>query len=394
MRMTISYISELLTKDEFLRKVYEKSQSHDSVLAAKSALSNLNYYSKDRYDKQTDEILKDLKAEIGKTQNPVKALRYLNDFALWLSEDHPNILWKTHPNHKGTPLKKKSKSSITSYLSFARRWMKLGGGIKFDDDDFRDYVTIPGVEYDEEAEPLTQKELRIIVDNTPNPTRKTLYMVKKDTGGRILEMVRLKKENFDMTKDPPTVTFPKHIVKGKTSRRVQYLTRETAPRVGILLKNKQPGDLVFSTNPKNDRLARLNEVRAWNNLVQSLGFTAKYQNNRLKKNIHSVRAFCITQCKEATKDADYAHAYGGHKRYLQQYIRLAEERKIQLFRECEPKLSIYETSIVVDSSERMKNLEDKLERFEMLDKILQSVKQPELEKLIESIKEQPNRQFA
>jgi len=248
--MTISYISELLTRDEFFRKVYEKSQSHDSVLAAKSALSNLDYYSKDRYDKQTDEILKDLKAEIGKTQNPVKALRYLNDFALWLSEDHPNILWKTHPNHKGTPLKKKSKSSITSYLSFARRWMKLGGGIKFDDDDFRDYVTIPGEEYDEEAEPLTQQELRTIVDNTPNPTRKTLYMVKKDTGGRIIEMVRLKKENFDMTKDPPTVTFPKHIVKGKTSRRVQYLTRETTSRVAILLKNKQPGDLAFSTNPK------------------------------------------------------------------------------------------------------------------------------------------------
>jgi len=141
--------------------------------------------------------------------------------------------------------------------------------------------------------------------------------------------------------------------------------------------------LPFLQIQKNDRLARLNEVRAWNNLVQSLGFTAKYQNGRLKKNIHSVRAFCITQCKEATKDADYAHAYGGHKRYLQQYIRLAEERKIQLFRECESKLSIYETSIVVDSSERMKNLEDKLERFEMLDKVLQSVKQPELEKLIE-----------
>ena len=91
----------------------------------------------------------------------------------------------------------------------------------------------------------------------------------------------------------------------------------------------------------------------------------------------------MTALKEATKDPDYAHGYGGHKKYLEQYIRLPLERQIQLFRQSEPYLSIFEDRIVVEDNERMKAIEEKLEKYEMLDKLIENIEQPKLEQLIE-----------
>ena len=105
--------------------------------------------------------------------------------------------------------------------------------------------------------------------------------------------------------------------------------------------------------------------------------------------MHSIKSFCETQIKEATKDKDYADAYGDHARYLPQYIRLPEERKIQLFRQAEPYLSIFEKPPeVTDQSEEIRELRERLDKYSMLDKVLESIEQPELEKLIKSLKSQ------
>jgi len=85
-------------------------------------------------------------------------------------------------------------------------------------------------------------------------------------------------------------------------------------------------DLVF-TNNTNSFSARDNEESVWRILVRKLGFTETKTRGHLKKNIHSIGAFCITAIKEATKDPDYAHGYGGHTRYLQQYIRFMIKEK-------------------------------------------------------------------
>jgi len=106
----------------------------------------------------------------------------------------------------------------------------------------------------------------------------------------------------------------------------------------------------------------------------------------LKKNIHSIGSFTITALKEATKDPDFAHGYTGHTRYLQQYIRLSKERQIELFRQAEPYLSLYESPLeVTDQSERMKEIEEKLEKYQMLDKLIANVEQPKLEELLRGL---------
>jgi len=150
------------------------------------------------------------------------------------------------------------------------------------------------------------------------------------------------------------------------------------------LKNKDDEDFVF-TNSKNEETAKSNEERAWNRLMKKLGYAERKTNGHLKKSIHSIRSFNMTALKEATKDPDYAHGYGGHKKYLEQYIRLPLERQIQLFRQAEPYLSIFEDRIVVEDNERMKAIEEKLEKYEMLDKLIANIKQPKLEQLVKTL---------
>ncbi len=388
----MSYIKETQTRDEFLQRA--KDRSRDSFSVRNGMLVNFDRFALDKYGKKTiDEILHDLKKEYDKNRNVTKALKVLQEYVDFLNKDHPNI--KVDVNGKGKtfkPLMKKSVGTITQYRSMARLYIRFVGGIKIDNDDVSQFVVLPIDESDEEAEPLTKEEFRLILDHAATPKRKTMYMVKKDTGQRIGAMVRLRKKHFDMTKDPPVVTFPKSITKRtrgimpKTAKR--FLSKETMPGVNALLKNLNDDDLVFGTS-ENWYNARQNEIISWNSRIKKLGLDEKYQSNgRLKKNIHSIKAFCTTQCKEATKDIDYANAYTDHKGYLPQYIRLTDKEKIQKFRQCEPFLALYETNIIVDGTEELKGIKEKLEKFEMLDKLLQSIEQPKLEKLVESIKKQ------
>ncbi len=56
-----------------------------------------------------------------------------------------------------------------------------------------------------------------------------------------------------------------------------------------------------------------------------------------------------------------------------------------MFRQAEPYLSIFEDRVVVEGNERMKVIEEKLEKYEMLDKLINSIEQPKLEELLKNL---------
>jgi len=377
--MPVSYISELLTREEFFDKAFQKGKSKAYEKLTKSAINNLDAFCLDKYHLQTDKIIKDLREEIKETQDVTKALKFLQDFVDWLVLDHPDLRTKNNQ-----PIESKVPQAIRNYVSRARKYMKLCGGVKIDVEDFVDYVVVPADENDEEPEPLLKEDLKLILENITKPRRKASVMYMKDTAARILETMRVKKKYFDLSTDPVTVNIPKSTVKGKTKKRTAFLTRETTPLIRQLLKKLEPEDFVF-TKSENEESATSNEERAWNRLMRKLEFTERKKSGRLKKNIHSVRAFNMTALKEATKDPDYAHGYGGHKRYLEQYIRLPLERQVQLFKQAEPYLSIFEDRVVVEDNERMKVIEEKLEKYQMLDKLIENIEQPKLEELLRNL---------
>lgn len=377
--MNIDNIYDLETKEQFLERVYRKGKSYEAKEQARSAINNLNYYSKSAYQVTIEEILK----ELANQPNARKVTTILNGFVDWCTKDHPEVMLD-----KKRHLNAKKASTIRPYLTQIRKYMKFCFGIRINDDDFRDFVLdyIEPDDDDEEPDPLTKEELRTIIDNAPNPRRKTFYMVAKDTSGRLKELLQLKKENFDFSKKFVKVTFPKSITKGRSSKRTSYLTPETATRIKVLLNSLKDSDNVFSTNLQSIKSAKQNESSSWKHLIESLGkhdpkWSAKYKNGRLKKNFHSIRAFCETQIKQATKDKDYADAYVGHKRYLPQYIRLEEKEHEKLFEKCVPFLSIYEKYEIIDPEEKMKELERVKQKIESIENYVYSTRQPMLEQL-------------
>ena len=107
------------------------------------------------------------------------------------------------------------------------------------------------------------------------------------------------------------------------------------------MKDLEPEYFVFRKSLAiTDTTERDNIIKNWNDQVKKLGFTEKYQNGRLKKNIHSIRAFCMTQFEKAT-NRDLAHAYGGHRQYLDQYFRRSYSEKSADFEKAEKYLSIF-----------------------------------------------------
>ena len=259
-------------------------------------------------------------------KNPSEsALRCLVSFNTWLMKDH-----------------KRSVGTARNYISTVRKWLKFCGGIKIDSEDMKDYVVFsPDDRNDEEAEPLTHAELKAIVMNFSSPKRKAMLMFMKCTASRTLESLRIKKSDFNFEANPVSVEFRRSIVKGKTRSRIQFIDEETQELIFPLVKDLEPEDFVFRKSLAiTDTTERDNIIKNWNDQVKKLGFTEKYQNGRLKKNIHSIRAFCMTQFEKAT-NRDLAHAYGGHRQYLDQYFRRSYSEKAADFEKAEPYLSIF-----------------------------------------------------
>ena len=362
-----------LSEEQYFRKVLKKGDSPDSVGVAKSAVSNFKYFSSDVYDADSDELLR----QLAKENNTDKVMIVMNSFIDWMGQDHPNILWKRLPTQKGSILKKKSSKSIKDYMSFIKKYIKLCYGIRVYEDDWRDFVAIPvkTEEEDQESEPLTKKEFKAILEEINDAKRKTMYLFMKDTGFRILETMRVRRSHFDFTRNPPRCNLPKSLVKGKTHKKTGRMTHESASRVKTLIKDMDDDAIVFASGQTSDRQSRNNEERYWNRRVKKAGFTEKYNNGRIKKNIHSVRKYCSTQLYNATKDEVYAHGYVGHSKYLKQYIILSEDQKDELFRRATPYLSVFEDVVVVepDKEKLKKEITEQVtnalvERFGILDK--------------------------
>ena len=315
-------------------KELRRSGTFGSWAVAYSTIKALDNFAKvNQYD-SIDDYLIEVKQELKEEPESDAPMMVLDDFSSYLTSVG------------------KMPATVKAYVSKAKKYMRLVHFIRLSKEDIADYVTMPvDVESDEEKDPLTKQDIINIVNCSNGQRRKSLYMFLKDTGARIGEALQVKKKYFDFSVDPVKVFFPKSIVKGKRRRRYVFLTHETAGFVKPVLDKLQDNDLVFTTN-ENIVQAAASERDSFDYMRTKIGLTAKSNHNRrFAKTIHSFRAFTYTQSKLATGDADYAHGYIGHDRYLMTYERLEEQEKIDLFNRCAPRLSIFEGVVVVSDEE-------------------------------------------
>lgn len=338
-----------------------KSGSVHSESMAKSAVNQLDSFCNDVYEDTAQNVLNSIKAETREDSESTIPMVFLDKFADYLQG-------RVMP------------STVKAYTLQIKKYLRLVHAIRVSSEDMKDYVTLPMID-EEEKEPFIHDEIRKILDFTRIPKRKCLYMVLKDTGCRIGECLRLQKKFIDLTKNPVTVFLPKNITKGKKRKRTVFVTNETKKMLVTILKELNDDDYIFGTKSQKDFGYRTEES-AFDWVRRFTKMRDRYESNRrYKKNLHSFRSFCYTQSKLATGDADYAHGYIGHEKYLVTYERLQDTEKIELFNRCAPRLSIFEDVVIVSNDELKENYEKKLDKVtsRMLD----------LEKKLEKLSKDP-----
>ena len=342
----MSYVPDTTTRAEFLAERNIRSRQ-----VAQVALHQFDIFCNDQYQKDGDVLINDIKS----TGVFEKSYTILNQFNMWLSEDHLEI---SVPMGKSSrPMTKRMPRTIYSYLVVLKSYFEEFGGIEINDRRFKKRVKIPK-KISVELEPFTHDEIRLICD-IASSDRKTLYMTLKDSGMRVGEATQLVKSDIDTSKNPIEIKIRAETTKTKQAR-TTFVTSETSHMLVNRLNQINDDDSIFATNSDPIKAVR-NETLMFKYYREKSGLTEKYSHNgRHKKNIHSFRAFACTQVAEVHGE-EFAHGYIGHTKYLPMYIR-RKEKQPQMFKQCENKLMIYERIEVIDQDERVQKLEEKQEQ--------------------------------
>ena len=353
----MSYIHETNTREEYLNS---KSAINTRKMA-ESSLAQFGRFTKLEYHKTPEEIISDLK---GDDKALEKIYTVLNKWITWLGQDHPEII--TYIG-KYKNIKKVFKAihpnTQKQYLNHIKGFLEDVGGFDINNRRLKKRVRLPTAE-EENPEQITKEEVRILLDNCTSSKKKTMFMLMKDSGMRIGEVLQLKKKDFDMTKTPIEIHIPAFATKTKKSR-ITFVTRETRPILQRRLNQLNPDELVFGTND-NIRTSVNTEISKFDYIRNKIGntcprFLEKYDSNdRYKISLHSLRSFTATQCAEAV-DESFAHGIIGHKKYLGQYIR-NQDKLAEKYLKSESYLMVYEKEVVVEHDEEINNIQAQLNK--------------------------------
>ena len=358
----MSYIEDKITIKEYLDNIQDEGKKNH----VKAILNQFDIFCKQKYNKSNQQIMDDLFEEVQKTLRKDKVYMVFNQFKDWMLVDHPEVeYFLGRKKNQRRTIKKRHPNTIKTYLKTIKAIFEEVGNIEINSRILAKRVKVPKAE-EEEPEPFTKQQMRILLDRCSNQA-KLKYMVLKDTGCRIGELVQIRKCDVDSSQKRIAVRVHAKYTKMKKAK-TAFITRETEPMFRILLKHKEEEELLFGTS-ENVYSAKGSEKAHFAYYREELSkdypeFEERYQsNNRHKKTVHSIRSFTATQCARAI-DESWGHGYTGHKKYLDQYIRDKDDY-LEKFIRSENHLMIYERIEVVDSDERVKKLERQQQQSRM-----------------------------
>ena len=365
----MSYLQSKITIEEFLNNITKNAKRTHF----KTILNTFNSFCNQKYNKSNQEVLDDLFEDNRVTRSNDKIYVLFSHFKEWLLVDHPEIVYYLgRGKNQRRTIKARHPNTVRLYLITVRSIFEEIGNIEINSRLFNKRVKIPKAE-EEDPEPFTPEQMRLLLDRCSNQS-KLKYMFLKDTGCRLGEMTQLRKIDFDLEKFPVEIKIQARYTKTKKAR-IVYITRETAPMIRRILSKKKESDLVFGSNEDVD-IAKAAEKTLFayyrNQLAKDYPeFGEIYQSNRRhKKTIHSIRSFTATQCANAI-DETWGHGYVGHKKYLGQYIR-NQEKLAEMFLRSENYLMVYEHVEVIDSSEKINEMEKDVAKLQKMILLLQN----------------------
>lgn len=348
----MSILEQQASRNEYLDSVLLKSDSRNSQKQAINAFKKWDHFLNSAYDKPEAEII----AELKRMQAEPEFYQFLNRFVQFMVSQSL------------------SRNSINGYFNQIKGWLRFNA-IRVHNDDVKQFVRFPKL-IKETKKPLTIDMIRTLLSHNTNNTMRALLLVLMSSGLRLNEALQLRYQDVD---DRGFVRVRAATTKTRQERQT-IMSPEALDAIGIIKGDKTDFDYIFveKWHENSDQ----NFEIAFRKLRKKAGFTAKYDNGRMYQlNLHSFRSFFITQATRAT-DGDTAHALAGHGGYLDQYLRLTNDEKLELYTKLTPYLAVSNETKLRDQNQK---LASELEKRKALEIEMQKM-QDKMARMEESIK--------
>jgi integrase len=354
--LSISYIKDTETKEEFIERKFKKTGSADTRNFVKSAIKKFEIFCNEILKVDSEKVIQDLTDDWTKTKDVTNCVNILAQFIAALQEDHPDVIIKSLTSHNRS-WKKVRESAQRNFLSTIRMYLRARTGAKIASEDIAEKITIIQDDDDDEPEPVTLDQFNAFHDRCTIPRRKVKYLFHRDTGCRTHETVQITKSMITFDYDESGIALvrvPRRIVKAKSKGKTNFLTPEVAKKVKELCECESDDSSIF-VDPK-DRHRELTSIKHLesNAFIRERDSLVKYgkkhnidylialddrkESNQHKIVLHSIRAYCGTQYAKAHDEA-LGHGYIGHKKYLAQYMRYSDSEKLAMFKKAIPFLT-------------------------------------------------------
>jgi len=273
----------------FLRRVFRKSQSKNSVSSKTVGILNLCSWQR----KLPSEVVADIKS------GSLDPYTLLDDFVGHLSD-------------VGS-----SSFTIKNSVSSARRFLVFSG-VQLNSDTFKDRVEMPRVRARTHDEPLTAAMLQKAFVNA-SPLGKRLIVFLTSTGCRVMEAIPTRYSEIDFSAKPPRIHLPESRTKDRISRYV-WLTDEA---IALIQEAGLKGDDFLFPSSGRGRWKNHGAMSYWNaattfyNALRRAKLYREDEHGRSLIALHTLRKFTYTRLAAAI-GKEYAQAIVGHSEFLDQ----------------------------------------------------------------------------
>ncbi len=225
-------------------------------------------------------------------------------------------------------------SSIKIMFSSVKKYL-YHRGIKLNQQDIHEEL--------EFRKPIQEERYGLTLENIQTITKnmrykhKTQFICQLSSLMRIGELTKLRKKHLIAENQNIKVKIPATIAKFKKGR-TTFFSKEASHLLRPLLREINDDDLVFGIK------AESNLAQVLRRILVKTGLDMKYESSDdFMINTHSFRAYGIT--KLSRHDQNFAKKLAGQKGYLDQYDRLTDNEKFDLYKK-------YEIDLIIDDSEK------------------------------------------
>jgi integrase len=211
--------SEEFSDEEWLDRLYDKSESINTRNTARVALKTFDQFCQKQIDlngKSMETMITKYQAWNDQDKPDTRSICLsLSKFVNFMSKDPDDIYVYIYSTFKA-----KTSKTIRLYFGFVKSYLRVCHGVKVTHEDVKDFIPFPKDRKDA-RKPISLETIKLIFGKY-DPERRALYYLLVTFGMRLGEGLSLKKSNFHLQERPVRISILAEDTKTKESRDIHY----------------------------------------------------------------------------------------------------------------------------------------------------------------------------